>query len=324
MTFLALPEPPNLTKAADLAARGFDQRDAEALSEAHRYLYALYADRVWRPAASERTPEQNDELWLARRTLEAGFRRFLDNQRDEAGFDPQPPGDVAKWFERLATDDHPLDSNEWGEHVRERATLDQMKNIVRQRSLFFLREPDPWIHAVPSLTGRAKAGLIDLLLDEYGWGKYERMHSSIYANLMQALGLNSEIDHYEGEASWQFLATLNHQWMCALDPALTRRLIGVVYLTEADSPAAMTNYLAAWERLGIDDENITEFYELHVHADENHRDVALQEVAVPVAEAEGPDAATEIALGIFDGRALEAEFARSELNKSRETAEAIT
>jgi hypothetical protein len=154
--------------------------------------------------------------------------------------------------------------------------------------------------------------LIDLLLDEYGWGKHERMHSTIYANVMRALGLDDELDHYETDASWQFLATLNHQWMCALDPTLTRRLVGVIYLTEADSPGAMTNYLAAWQRLGIDDEQVTEFYDLHVHADENHRDVALGEVALPVAQDEGPRAARDIATGIFDGRALEAAFASNE------------
>lgn len=295
--------------AAELAQRAFENGENEALSEAHRALYAIYAARVWRTG----DPDDLEALRPTRRILERAFRARLDRQRDDAGFMFDPAADLAGQFEGLATGNHPLDDGTWGPYVRDWASPEAMKRVVAQRSLFFLREPDPWIYAVPTLVGGAKAGLIDLLLDEYGWGKLDRMHSSVYTEVMDALGLDTQLDAYEGAASWQYLATLNHQWMCALDPALSRRLIGVIYLTEADSPGSMTNYLAAWERLGINDERVTEFYDLHVHADENHRDVALQEVALPVAQAEGPEAAIEVAKGIFDGRALEAEFAASEL-----------
>jgi hypothetical protein len=39
---------------------------------------------------------------------------------------------------------------------------------------------------------------------------------------------------------------------------------------------------------------------------------------VPLAIAEGHESAREIATGIFDGRALEAEFARNEMSASAE------
>jgi len=299
------------TDAAQRLSRGaFIDHDDQALQEAHRALYAIYAEQIWRPTPAGQTAE----ILRFRQILEAGFCGHLDRVRENAGVELTPPkAELGSWFESLALGPHPLEDGTWGEYLRNDATRDALERVVAQRSLFFLREPDPWIYAVPSLSGIAKAGLIDLLLDEYGWGKLDRMHSSIYANLMGALGLETAIDHYELTTTWQFLATLNHQWMCALDPLLSRRLIGTIYLTEADSPQAMTNYLAAWERLGIDDARVLEFYELHVAADENHRDVALSEVAVPVAEAEGEDAARAIATGIFDARTLEAEFASSEL-----------
>jgi hypothetical protein len=307
---LELPTDLGTNTAQQLSRAAFFDNDPAALEQAHRSLYAIYANRIWRP-----TPDlKSADLLRYRLILEAGFRSRLDRVREEAGVDlSQPVANNAEWFESLALGDHPRDDGTWGRFLREDASLDALKSVVAQRSLFFLREPDPWIYAVPTLTGVAKAGLIDLLLDEYGWGKLDRMHSTIYANLMEALDLETELDHYETTTSWQFLATLNHQWMYALDPMLGRRLIGTIYLTEADSPQAMTNYLAAWERLGIDDPRVLEFYELHVAADENHRDVALSEVAVPVAEAEGSSAAQAIATGIFDARTLEAEFARGEL-----------
>lgn len=307
---LELPTDLGTDAAQRLARSAFIDHDDQALQEAHRSLYAIYADCIWRPTPAGQTAE----ILRFRKILEAGFCSYLERVREDAGVELNPPkAELGSWFESLALGEHPLEDGAWGEYLRNDATRDALERVVSQRSLFFLREPDPWIYAVPSLTGIAKAGLIDLLLDEYGWGKLDRMHSSIYANLMEALGLETAIDHYELTTTWQFLATLNHQWMCALDPLLSRRLIGTIYLTEADSPQAMTNYLAAWERLGIDDPRVLEFYELHVAADENHRDVALSEVAVPVAEAEGEDAARAIAMGIFDARTLEAEFASSEL-----------
>jgi hypothetical protein len=308
---LELPRDLGTDVAQRLSRSAFQDGDPQSLEEAHRALYAIYADRIWRPTPTGQTAE----ILRFRNILEAGFRGQLDRVRESAGIDlTPPPADHGAWFESLALGPHPLEDGSWGAYLKEEATRDALERIVAQRSLFFLREPDPWIYAVPTIAGVAKAGLIDLLLDEYGWGKLDRMHSSIYANLMDALGLETAIDHYELTTTWQFLATQNHQWMCALDPLLSRRLIGTIYLTEADSPQAMTNYLAAWDRLGIDDPRVIEFYELHVAADENHRDVALSEVAVPIAEAEGEDAARSIATGIFDARTLEAEFARSELS----------
>jgi hypothetical protein len=288
-----------------IATAAFDHNDPEALDQAHRALYSLYGLAVWNAGTTVDPETWRQPLGKVRGYLEQGLRRYLERRR----IDLAPPADASleQWMEDLALRTELPGDVPIGRFINEQIEYDQLREIVAQRSLFFLREPDPWIYAVPTLTGPAKAGLIDLLLDEYGWGKLDRMHSSIYAVLMERLELNTEVDHYERHTSWQYLATLNYQWMVALDTAFSRRLLGVVYLTEADSPLAMTNYLAAWDRLGVTDELITEFYDLHVHADENHRDVALKEVVMPVCAAE-PGAAIEIAYGIVDGRTLEAEF----------------
>lgn len=291
-----------------VANAAFDLEVTEALEDAHRALYALYADRVWRAPRHPRPAYVQAALNAIRGELEQGLRKYLARRRNGAIDTPPANVELADWMQRIALGPHPHEDPAWGEFIRESISLDELKQIVVNRSLFFLREPDPWVFAVPKLRGIAKAGLIDLLLDEYGWGKLDHMHSSVYARLMDALGLESEIDHYEGDVGWQFLATLNHQWMLALNPELNDRLLGTIYLTEADSPAAMTNYLAAWARLGIDDPEILRFYEIHVSADENHRDVALHEVVLPVCEAD-ESAAENVAIGIFDARTLEAEFA---------------
>jgi pyrroloquinoline quinone (PQQ) biosynthesis protein C len=81
-------------------------------------------------------------------------------------------------------------------------------------------------------------------------------------------------------------------------------MYGYIYLVEADSPRSMVNYIEAWKRLGLgDDERVTKFYELHITADEGHQDVALNEVIRPVVAAE-PAAAPEVARGVLEGHVV--------------------
>lgn len=295
---------------SELIARdSFEQENAIALDDAHRSLFHLYSRRVWNAPTAPRPARIESALGSVRANLEFEFRDSLTRKRaDQLSDPPSEPTDLAEWFSELATGAHPHENPRWSDYVRNEISFDRIKQIVSHRSLFFLREPDPWIYAIPTLKGVAKAGLIDLLLDEYGWGKLDHMHSTIYSRLMESLDLDSRIDHYESSTPWQFLAVQNHQWMLALTPGLALQLLGTIYLTEAESPAAMANYLAAWERLGITDPEILHFYELHATADENHRDVALHEVLMPSC---GGDrrAAHEIACGIFDGKSLEASYA---------------
>jgi len=301
----------DLDSAQALAHRAFNEDDRHALEEAHRYLYASYAERVWHYPASVPSGEEV----RVREILEVGFRAQLDRRRYKAGvlLDPPKQSQLARWFEFLANDAHPFEEASWGEYLRERASFEGIRGIVQQRSLRFMREHDPRIYAVPSLSGPAKDGLINLLLDEYGWANFDRNHSSAYASVMEYFRLDPTPDHYENETSWQYLATLNHQWMCALDHSLIRRLIGTIYQSEANSPAMMNDLMAAWARVGFDDPKVIEFYERHVKVSKSHREIALREVAVPVAIHLGDHSAREIAIGIFDARTLEADFARSEM-----------
>jgi hypothetical protein len=194
-----------------------------------------------------------------------------------------------------------------GSFYRQEATLGQLREVVAQRSLFFLKEPDPWTMVIPSLRGEAKAGLIDLILDEYGWGRHDQMHSTVYATLMEKLGLSTGHDDYFDQTSWQLLAGLNYQAMLARHRRFCRRMYGYIYLVEADSPSSMRNYLAAYARAGINDPEVLLFYQLHIDADEGHADVALNEVVAPVLQSE-PAAAADIARGIVEGRYLHALF----------------
>lgn len=296
-----------VSASRELARRAFEDADEAALDTAHRTLYHLAAQGTWSPVDAPRFNEHDLTLAAVRLELERAFERSLGRHALPDDL-PGTPEEFAAWLEDLALRrEIGLPPSGMAGFYRERATLEQMKEVVAQRSLFFLKEPDPWAMVIPSLRGEAKAGLLDVLLDEYGWGRHDHMHSTVYENLMRALGLETGFDAYLDRAAWQFLAGLNYQWMLARHRRLCRRMYGYIYLVEADSPDSMREYLAAWARLGIDDEDVTRFYDLHVTADEGHQQVALEEMILPVVRAE-PRAMPEIARGVLEGRVLHHAF----------------
>ena len=54
----------------------------------------------------------------------------------------------------------------------------------RVRSVYHLKEADPSAWVLPRLTGPAKAALAELLYDEYGGGRAERLHAGLFARGM--------------------------------------------------------------------------------------------------------------------------------------------
>jgi len=296
-----------LDAGRELARRAFVQDDDAAADVAHRALYAFGAQSGWSPSDAVRDQEHDLTLIALRLELERAFEAQLDRLAPLPEAAPQDPEAIRAWLSDLALERDLFGGPSMGAYYRERATLGQLKEVVAQRSLFFLKEPDPWTMVIPSLRGKAKAGLIDLLLDEYGWGRFDQMHSTVYERMMEKLGLETGYDHYLDRTAWQFLAGLNYQVMVGRHRRLCRRMYGYVFLVEADSPGSMRNYLQAYARAGVDDPEILTFYELHIDADEGHADVALNEVVMPVVRDE-PDAATEIARGVVEGRWLHGLF----------------
>lgn len=296
-----------LEGAQDLAVRAFEDEEPQALDAAHRTLYILAAQAGWSPVDAIRENEHDLTLAAIRLELERAFEAQLSRVAPLPDAPPAAVPEMTGWLTDLALHRDLFGGPSMGAFYRERATLDQLREVVAQRSLFFLKEPDPWTMVIPSLRGEAKAGLIDLILDEYGWGRHDQMHSTVYAKLMDKLGLSSSYDHYFEQTSWQLLAGLNYQAMLARHRRLCRRMYGYIYLVEADSPGSMRNYLAAYARAGIDDPDVLLFYELHIDADQGHADVALNEVVLPVLQSE-PEAALEIARGVVEGRYLHSLF----------------
>ncbi|WP_132994261.1 iron-containing redox enzyme family protein [Gordonia zhaorongruii] len=185
------------------------------------------------------------------------------------------PGDVTQALFRTgeSSDGPPL-----AKYMARSATIEQFREVVIHRSLNQLREADVHTFAIPRLHGRAKAGLIEVQMDEYGGGRLDYMHATLYAALMRGLGLNSEYAHYLNAIPVRTLTAVNVLSYFGLHRSRIHELIGHLCVVEMTSAIPSREYSRGLRRLGIGaDARI--FFDEHVEADSVHEQLIVREVA---------------------------------------------
>ncbi len=233
-----------------------------------------------------------DPTLIAFRTgLESAILRALIAELGE----PQPIDSrqvPAAIFAEVEADDGPPLSA----YLERRATLDQFREFVVQRSAYQLMEADPHTFALPRIDGPAKAALVEIQADEYGGGRYERMHSRMFAVTMRELGLDPTYGAYVGLLPGTTLATVNLISLFGLRRRWRGALVGHLAGFEITSPLPNRRYANGLRRLGFG-APATEFYDEHVEADSVHENIAAYDLAGGLARQE-PQLAGQIIFGL--------------------------
>ncbi|MEA2487014.1 MAG: hypothetical protein QOF16_668 [Actinomycetota bacterium] len=170
------------------------------------------------------------------------------------------------------------------EFMGRRATLDQFCEFVVQRSAYHLKESDPHSWAIPRLSGRPKAALVEIQGDEYGGGDPHRIHATMYARLMERLGLDPTYGAYLDVISGVSLSAVNLMSFFGLHREFLGELVGHLAAFEMTSPLPNRKYANGLRRAGRGD--ALEFYEEHVEADAVHEQIAAHDLAGSLAEDE--------------------------------------
>jgi hypothetical protein len=184
-------------------------------------------------------------------------------------------------------------------YLETQGTLEQMLEHVVHRSAYQLKEADPHSWAIPRLSPRPKAALLEVQADEYGGGNAARMHAVLFANTMEALGLDHTYGAYLERLPAVTLATVNLMSCLGLKRRRRGATIGHLAAFEMTSSIPNRRYGNALRRLGFDRE-VTHFYDEHVEADSVHENIAAWDLAGGLA-AEEPEVAADI---LFGARAL--------------------
>jgi hypothetical protein len=203
--------------------------------------------------------------------LRAGLeRRHLAALRDLVGPVAATDEPIDRQLTALiAADDGPSLSS----FMAKKGTLEQWREYLTLRSVYHLKEADPHTFAVPRLSGRAKAAMVEIQADEYGGGTPERMHSELFAGLMRDLGLDPAYGALWDDAPAVAFASVNTMSLFGLHRRWRGAALGHLAAVEMTSSEPSRRYSAGLRRLGFD-ERVTVFYDEHVEADAVHEQIA--------------------------------------------------
>jgi hypothetical protein len=251
-----------------------------------------------------------DEKWEWAPAL-LGFRALLE-ARFQAGLDAlvspcssEESLDVGGSLQRLVADDS---GPSLSRYVETRASQEELFELVIHRSAYQLKEADPHSWAIPRLTGAPKVALLEVQSDEYGGGSVARMHSVLFANTMDALGLDASYGHYLCRLPGITLATVNLMSYFGLHRRLRGALVGHLAAFEMTSSIPNRRYGNGLRRLGHGSP-ATDFYDEHVEADAVHESIAAWDLAHGLARIE-PALAPDILMGARALLALDGRWAR--------------
>jgi hypothetical protein len=198
-------------------------------------------------------------------------------------------------------------------YLRGRATLPQFREFAAHRSVYHLREADPHTFAIPRLSGRPKAALIEIQIDEYGGGQAHRMHQELFRHTLTGLGMDTTYGAYVGVAPALTLATNNLMSLFGLHRRWRGALLGHLAAYEMTSTAPNRAYGNGLRRLG-GDSAATRFYDEHVEADAVHEQIAAYDMCGSFC-VEEPERAADVLFGARCALALDARWAASLLDR---------
>src|SRR4051794_30281920 len=218
--------------------------------------------------------EWEPSLLAARRALEEPFEAAL---RERAGSMREgcAPEEMDLALRALAAAD---DAPSLSKYIEREASREQLLEFMTHRSAYQLKEADPHSWAIPRLAGPPKAALVEIQADEYGGGRPERVHAQLFADAMEAVGLDSAYGAYVERLPAQTLATVNLMSLCGLHRRLLGAIVGHLALFEMTSSVPNRRYGDALRRLGFD-ERATAFFDEHVLADAVHENIAAVDLA---------------------------------------------
>ena len=234
--------------------------------------------------------DEVDERWewhpdtlRARAGLEAALEDALRGAtRELLSVVPDDDEDVVDQLRRLID---AADGPDVPRFVQRQASREQFFELMVQRSIYTLKESDPTSFVLPRVDGAVKAALAELQYDEYGGGRPDRLHATLFARALEACGLVSDYGFYIDRATASTLAVNNTASFLCLHRRLRGAALGHLAAFEATSTLPCRKIASGIQRLGLGDA-AWDYFDEHVEADAVHEEVALRSICSAAVAAE--------------------------------------
>ena len=129
----------------------------------------------------------------------------------------------------------------------------------------------------PASTGQAKAAFVAVEYDEYGAGRGDQVHQHLFAELMDAAGLDATYLGYLDDVPADALASVNLMSLFGLHRELRGAAIGHFASTEITSSPGSRRLVDALQRMDAPQPCVA-FYAEHIVADAVHEQVVRTDV----------------------------------------------
>ena len=278
--------------------------DPLADDDLHLALYLCYELHYRGLPGVDEHWEWEPSLLALRRLLEATFEEGLAEAVPRPADIPDPADMDVALRDIAESDEGPSLSA----HLERQGTLEQFREFVVHRSAYNLKEADPHSWAIPRLSGPPKAALVEIQADEYGGGRPARVHAQLFADVMDALGLDSRYGAYLEHIPGGTLATVNLMSLFGLHRRWRGAIVGHLALFEITSPVPNRRYGNGLRRLGQEGGALA-FYDEHVEADAVHESIAARDLAGGLAR-QDPLVAADVLWGARALAELEARWGR--------------
>jgi len=197
-------------------------------------------------------------------------------------------------------------------YVHTDATAEQVLELLRWRSVYHLKETDPSTFALARLPRPARAALAELLYDEYGAGRPERLHSHLFAEALRSVDLDPDDAHVD-LVPLEVLELNNAVTMFGLHRRLRGAAMGHLAAFECTSSVPAGRLVQGLQRLDFP-QPVVDYYAEHVLADAVHEQVAVRDILLPLV-ADHPAQLEQVFFGAFTCLDQEARVSRILLDR---------
>jgi hypothetical protein len=252
-------------------------------------LYCLYELSYRGFRTVDPAMESDGGVFALRRELASLFESALRDRIDPRSGVAGPSVDLDALIDGFA-------GPSLSEHMLRTRDVTHFREFLVHRSAYQLKEADPHTWVIPRLpAGRRKAALLEIQGDEYGGGEIGQSHAELFADAMDAAGLDAAYGAHIHRLPGITLATCNLISMFGSERRLIGAALGHLAVFEMTSVGPMSRYSTAARELGFPPA-VSRFYDVHVEADVHHGRLASDALVGGDLRADGIDPA-EVVFG---------------------------
>jgi pyrroloquinoline quinone (PQQ) biosynthesis protein C len=182
-------------------------------------------------------------------------------------------------------------------YMQREATLEQYREYLKIKSVYHHKESDPQSFVLARLRGVPKVRLAELQYDEYGAGRPDRHHQTLFARTLVEAGLDDTYGVYLHHAPAPTLAVNNAMSLFGLHRRFRGAAMGHLAAFESTSSIPCRRVAQGIRRIGLS-EAAADYFDEHIEADAVHEQLALRDICGTMAEEE-PALVDDILFGAF-------------------------